>query len=87
MAQYTGWLDGQAEAVFQNLDHFLDHATKKGLTVLVKPLKSLVPPARIELAAHGLGKPTSELSNLLKLHNLLNLIRMQILHFCNFSPF
>jgi len=55
MAQYTEWLDGQVEAVFQNLDHSLDHATKKGLTVLVKSLKSLVPPARIELAAHGLG--------------------------------
>ena len=55
MAQYTGWLDGQAEAVFQNLDHFLDHATKKGLTVLVKSLTLLVPPARIDLAAHGLG--------------------------------
>jgi integrase len=55
MAQYTEWLDGQVEAVFQNLDHSLDHATKKGLAVLVKSLKSLVPPARIELAAHGLG--------------------------------
>ena len=74
MAQYAGWLDGQAEADFQNLDHFLDHATKKGLTVLVKSLILLVPPARIELAAHGLGKPTFELSNLLNLHNLLNLI-------------
>ena len=44
MDQYTNWLDSQVEAVFQNLDHFLDHATKKGLTLLAKSLKSLVPP-------------------------------------------
>jgi hypothetical protein len=48
---HTKWLDSQVEATFQNLDH----ATKKGLKVLAKSLKSLVPPARIELAAHGLG--------------------------------
>jgi len=55
MDQYTDWLDSQVEAVWENLDHFLDHATKKGLKVLAKSLKLLVPPARIELAAHGLG--------------------------------
>jgi integrase len=55
MDQYTDWLDSQVEAIWKNLDHSLDHATKKGLTVLVKSLKTLVPPARIELAAHGLG--------------------------------
>jgi len=55
MDQYTDWLDGQVEAVWQNLDHFLDHALQHGLSVLAKSLKLLVPPARIELAAHGLG--------------------------------
>jgi Flp pilus assembly protein TadB len=51
MEQYTEWLDGQVEAVREKVDH----TTKKGLTILAKSLKSLVPPARIELAAHGLG--------------------------------
>jgi len=55
MKKYTAWLDGQLNLELKSLDHFLDHATKKGLTVLAKSLKSLVPPARIELAAHGLG--------------------------------
>lgn len=55
MDQYTEWLDGQVEAVRKKVDHFVDHATKKGLAVIAKSRKSLVPPARIELAAHGLG--------------------------------
>ena len=55
MAQYTEWLDDQVDAVWQKVDHLVDHATKKGLKVLAKSLKSMVPPARIELAAHGLG--------------------------------
>jgi integrase len=51
MDQYTEWLDGQVTTVWQKVDH----ATKKGLKVLVKSLKSLVPPAGIGPAAHGLG--------------------------------
>jgi integrase len=55
MDQYTEWLDDQIEAVWKKVDHFVDHATKKGLKGLVKSLKSLVPPAGIGPAAHGLG--------------------------------
>ena len=55
MDQYTEWLDDQIEAVWKKVDHFVDHATKKGLKMLVKSLKSLVPPAGIGPAAHGLG--------------------------------
>ncbi len=55
MDQYTAWLDGQVEAVYANLDHFLDQATQKGHTVLYNSLKSLVPPAGIGPAANGLG--------------------------------
>ena len=55
MDQYTEWLDGQVEEIWENVAHFVDHATKKGLAELVKSLKSLVPPAGIGPAAHGLG--------------------------------
>ncbi len=55
MDQYTDWLGSQIEKVWEKVDHLVDHATKKGLNALAKSLKSLVPPARIELAAHGLG--------------------------------
>ena len=82
MEQYTGWIDDQIIAIFENADHSVDQeevqecrSTKKpkngnGLDghiavsinnsrykegSLYKGLILMVPPARIELAAHGLG--------------------------------
>ena len=31
MNQYIKWLDNQVDAIWKNLDHSLDHATKKDL--------------------------------------------------------
>jgi len=64
--------------------HIMLVLNEKGLAFIREPFNFIGAPARIELAAHGLGKPTSGFSNLLILRNLLKSPLMQFPHFFTF---
>ncbi len=55
MAQYIRWLNKQLADAYANVPKTVAQERKKSYPVLANPLKSLVPPARLELATQGLG--------------------------------